>query len=95
MRRLAATTGTAAPASLRLLERLAADRGVPARVWPAAEIARRLGGGPPRLGMLVERLRQEGHQAGVGAVGTGMLRSDAPWTQILAIARHLVGATGC
>jgi tRNA (guanine26-N2/guanine27-N2)-dimethyltransferase len=95
MGRHAETSGTASPASRRLLERLTVDRGVPARVWPAAEIARRLGGGPPRLGTLVDRLRQEGHRAGVGAIGTGMLRSDAPWPEILASARHLVGTAGC
>ena len=95
MGRQAGTLGTASPASLRLLERLAADRGLPARVWPTAEIARHLGGGPPRLAALVERLRREGHRAGAGAVGTGMLRSDAPWPQILAAARHLVGTAGC
>ncbi len=95
MLRLAGPPGTTASASVRLLERLAADRGLPARVWPTAEIARHLGSGPPRLTDLVERLRQAGHRAGVGGIGAAVLRSDAPWPKILATARDLVGTAPC
>jgi tRNA (guanine26-N2/guanine27-N2)-dimethyltransferase len=95
MLRHAGTAGTTASASVRLLERLAADPGLPARVWPTAEIARRLGSGPPRLTDLVERLRQGGHRAGVGAIGAAVLRTDAPWPKILATARDLVGTAAC
>ncbi|MFM8975711.1 MAG: N2,N2-dimethylguanosine tRNA methyltransferase [Vulcanococcus sp.] len=71
------------PASLRLLERLEADPGRVARCWPTAEIARRLGVGPPRLQVLVDRLRQGGHGAWSSGVMAGQLRSDAPWTAVL------------
>ncbi|MEB3263628.1 MAG: N2,N2-dimethylguanosine tRNA methyltransferase [Synechococcus sp.] len=71
------------PASLRLLERLEADPGRVARCWPTAEIARRLGLGPPRLEALVERLRQGGHGAWSSGVMAGQLRTDAPWAEVL------------
>ncbi len=66
------------PATLRLLARLEADPGGVARCWPTAEIARRLGVGPPRLEVLVERLRGAGHGAWSSGVMAGQLRSDAP-----------------
>ena len=83
-----------APASLggpaaRLLERLAADPGLPARVWPTALVARHLGGGPPPLRTLVEALREQGYGAHVSAVMAGQLRTDAPWPELLALARRL------
>ncbi len=78
---------TLAPASRRLLGRLRADEGEPARCWPVAEIARRLGHGPPPLGWLVEQLRAAGWRAAASGVMPGQLRSDAPWPQILATAR--------
>jgi len=83
-----------APASLggpaaRLLERLAADPGLPARVWPTALVARHLGGGPPPLRTLVEALREQGYRAHVSAVMAGQLRTDAPWPELLALARRL------
>lgn len=76
-------------ASRRLLARLGADPGLPARSWPMAEIGRRLGAGPPPLRGLVEALRAEGHAARVSGVMEGQLRSDAPWPRILATARRL------
>jgi tRNA (guanine26-N2/guanine27-N2)-dimethyltransferase len=75
-----------APQGRRLLERLAADPGEPARCWPTAWIARALGQGPPPLERLVGDLRAAGWQAGVSGVMAGQLRSDAPWPLILATA---------
>jgi len=74
----------------RLLAALLADPGEPARCWPLAAIARRLGGGPPRLADLVAVLRGEGFQACASGVRAGELRSDAPWTVIL---RHAAALT--
>jgi tRNA (guanine26-N2/guanine27-N2)-dimethyltransferase len=70
----------------RLLARLSGDAGVPARVWPMAEIARRLGGGPPKLAVLCDALAADGWQAGASAVMAGQLRTDAPWPRLLALA---------
>ena len=82
-------------AGARLLARLAADPGVPARCWPTAVIARRLGCGPPPLVDLVSALRAEGWLALVSGVMPAQFRSDAPWAVILEIAGQLVvKATG-
>ena len=75
-----------APAGRRLLERLAADPGEPARCWPTATIARALGQGPPPLERLVHDLRAAGWRAAASGVMAGQLRSDAPWPLILATA---------
>ncbi len=75
----------------RLLARLAGDAGVPARVWPMAEIARRLGGGPPKLAVLCDALAADGWQAGASAVMAGQLRTDAPWPRLLALAGQRSG----
>jgi tRNA (guanine26-N2/guanine27-N2)-dimethyltransferase len=75
-----------APESRRLLERLAADSGEPARCWPTAWIGRALGQGPPPLEPLVAGLRAAGWRAGASGVMAGQLRSDAPWPLILATA---------
>ena len=75
----------------RLLARLRADLGVPARCWPTDLIARRLGGGPPRLGDLVEALRAAGYGASASGVMAAQVRSDAPWSALLEIARRLTG----
>ncbi len=80
---------TLSPAAASLLDRLTADPGLPARVWPTALIARQLGQGPPPLRALVAALRAEGHQAGVSGVMAGQLRSDAPWSVVLSAARAL------
>jgi tRNA (guanine26-N2/guanine27-N2)-dimethyltransferase len=81
---------TLAPESQRLLERLAADPGEPARCWPTDWIGRALGQGPPPLERLVDDLRAAGWRAGASGVMAGQLRSDAPWPLILATA----GAAG-
>nr|WP_315858719.1 N2,N2-dimethylguanosine tRNA methyltransferase [Cyanobium sp. CH-040] len=82
-----------AAASRRLLAALHADPGLPARCWPLAEIARRMGrGGPPKLTALVEALRRLGHGAWASGVMAGQLRSDAPWPLILELAARLGGA---
>jgi tRNA (guanine26-N2/guanine27-N2)-dimethyltransferase len=73
----------------RLLARLAADPGLPACCWPTAEIARRLGGGPPPLAALMAALRAEGWIGLASGVMPGQFRSDAPWAEILQIARRL------
>jgi tRNA (guanine26-N2/guanine27-N2)-dimethyltransferase len=76
-------------AGARLLARLAADPGAPACCWPTAEIARRLGCGPPPLAELVAGLRTQGWEALASGVMPGQFRSDAPWPVILQIARQL------
>lgn len=83
---------TLSPAGKRLLARLTADPGVPARCWPTALIARRLGTGPPPLASMVEQLRREGFASFASGIMPSQLRSDAPWTEILEVARGLVGA---
>ncbi len=93
-----AEQAAAAPRSLsraggRLLAALRADPAPVARSWPLAEIARRLGsGGPPRLALLVQALQAAGHGAWASGVMAGQLRTDAPWPQILELARHLRAA---
>ncbi|MEX0588016.1 MAG: N2,N2-dimethylguanosine tRNA methyltransferase [Cyanobium sp.] len=74
----------------RLLARLAADPGIPACCWPTAEIARRLGCGPPPLAELLAALRAEGWVALASGVMPAQFRSDAPWAEILRITRQLV-----
>ncbi len=86
-----------APASLgragaRLLEALRSDPGEPARCWPLAELARRLGGGPPPLQVLVEALRADGWSACPSGVMAGQLRSDAPWPRVLELAAGITAA---
>ncbi|MFN9623378.1 MAG: N2,N2-dimethylguanosine tRNA methyltransferase [Cyanobacteriota bacterium] len=76
-----------------LLARLRGDTGWPARSWPNALLARQLGSAPPSLKRLVARLRQEGFHAASSGVMPGQLRSDAPWTTILALAADLVGGS--
>lgn len=88
-RQAALTPCSLAGPGARLLARLAADPGEPARVWPTALIAHQLALGPPPLRSLVEALRQRGHRAAVSAVMAGQLRSDAPWPAVLAAARSL------
>ena len=77
------------PAGARLLAKLRSDDGCPARCWPLAELAKRLGGGPPALVPLVEALRQQGWSAQASAVMPAQLRSDAPWDRLLAVAAHV------
>ncbi|MEB3265568.1 MAG: N2,N2-dimethylguanosine tRNA methyltransferase [Cyanobacteriota bacterium] len=83
-----------AMASRRLLARLAADPGAPARCWPTALMARHLGSGPPPLTPLVDALRRRGYGAWVSGVMDGQLRSDAPWPELLATAGGLAGHNG-
>jgi tRNA (guanine26-N2/guanine27-N2)-dimethyltransferase len=85
----AAADSSLAKASRRLLETLLRDPGLPARCWPTAELARRLGGGPPACGRLVEQLRAEGLAASVSGVMAGQFRSDAPWPRILEVAARV------
>ena len=76
----------------RLLQRLRADPGVTPRCWPVAEIARRLGQGPPSQADLVAALTAEGFATAVSGVMPGQLRCEAPWPLILATARRLGAA---
>jgi len=75
-----------------LLERLRLDPGLPARCWPTAEIARRLGCGPPPLQALVTALEAQGWSSGASGVMAGCVRSTAPWPAILATAAELAAA---
>ena len=86
-RQALASPATLALPSARLLASLQSDPGEPARCWPLAEIARHLGGGPPRLERLQVALRLAGYRAGASGVMPAQIRSDAPWRELLAIAR--------
>ncbi len=70
----------------RLLTQLQADPAAVARCWPTAEIAKRLGGGPPRLQVLLRAVRSEGWQAWPSGVMAGQIRTDAPWPLLLELA---------
>lgn len=83
-----APPGSVARTTSRLLEQLQADPAPVARCWPTADIARRLGGGPPRLEVLVEAVRAEGWQAWPSGVMAGQIRTDAPWPFLLELARR-------
>lgn len=52
-------------------------------------IARRLGSGPPRLQELMAALRDDGWEARASAVMAAQVRSDAPWSRLLELARSL------
>nr|WP_254939396.1 N2,N2-dimethylguanosine tRNA methyltransferase [Cyanobium sp. Morenito 9A2] len=71
----------------RLLAALSTDPGLPPRCWPLAEIARRLGRGPPRLAALLAALRADGWQACSSAVMAAQVRTDAPWPRLLELAQ--------
>ena len=76
--------GQIAGSTSRLLQRLAADPGIPPTVWPTAELAKRLGGGgPPRLDDLVQALRCKGHRAFASGVMAGQVRTDALLPELL------------
>ena len=76
-------------ASRRLLAKLLADPGVPARCWPTAELGRRLGGGPPATDALLQALEAEGFTALRSGVMDGLFRCNAPWTRVLELAAAL------
>jgi tRNA (guanine26-N2/guanine27-N2)-dimethyltransferase len=75
--------------SRRLLAKLLADPGVPARCWPTAELGRRLGGGPPATDALLQALEAEGFTALRSGVMDGLFRCNAPWTRVLELAAAL------
>ena len=81
--------GCVARSSERLLARLLADPGRPARCWPSAELGRRLGGGPPATQALVQALEAEGYTALRSGVMDGMFRCNAPWPRVLELAAAL------
>ena len=84
-----ASSASLSPAGARLLAQLRRDDGLPARCWPLAELAKRLGGGPPPVGALVEALRLQGWSAQASGVMAAQLRSDAPWERLLQVAAHV------
>ena len=53
-------------------------------------MGRHLGQGPPPLAQLVAALRAEGFTTAASGVMAGQLRSEAPWSVIVATARGLV-----
>jgi tRNA (guanine26-N2/guanine27-N2)-dimethyltransferase len=75
--------------SSNLLAKLLADPGVPACCWPTAELARRLGGGPPSTHALLAALQAEGYTALRSGVMAGQFRSNAPWSRVIALASAL------
>ncbi|MFM7436066.1 MAG: N2,N2-dimethylguanosine tRNA methyltransferase, partial [Vulcanococcus sp.] len=81
--------GAVAPASLRLLRRLLADPGLPVRCWPVAELARRLGGGPPATEALLMAMRAEGFTALRSGVMEASFRCNAPWPRVMELAAAL------
>lgn len=93
-----AAQAIASPLSLavegaRLLDRLQSDPGLPSTCWPTALIARHLGMGPPRLAELVQALRDAGHTAHASGVMAAQVRTDASWTDLVALARQLSHST--
>ncbi|MCS5705945.1 N2,N2-dimethylguanosine tRNA methyltransferase [Synechococcus sp. FGCU-3] len=89
---LAAMASTPAPeesvarSTTRLLVQLQGDPAPVARCWPTAELAKRLGAGPPRLEALVAAVCRAGWQAWPSGVMAGQIRSDAPWPLLLQLA---------
>ena len=75
--------------SRRLLQALHDDPGLPVRCWPAAELARRLAGGPPATEALLTALRAEGYVALRSGVMAGQFRCNAPWPRLLELAAAL------
>jgi tRNA (guanine26-N2/guanine27-N2)-dimethyltransferase len=75
--------------SCRLLAKLLADPGVPARCWPTAELGRRLGCGPPATDALLQALESEGFMALRSGVMDGLFRCNAPWRRVLELAAAL------
>jgi tRNA (guanine26-N2/guanine27-N2)-dimethyltransferase len=82
-------SGSIGRSSERLLARLLADPGVPARCWPSAELGRRLGGGPPATQALLAALEAEGYTALRSGVMDGLFRCNAPWPRVLELAAAL------
>jgi len=82
-------SGSVGRPSERLLARLLADPGVPARCWPSAELGRRLGGGPPPTQALLAALDAEGYTALRSGVMDGLFRCNAPWPRVLELAAAL------
>jgi tRNA (guanine26-N2/guanine27-N2)-dimethyltransferase len=78
-----------APASRRLLEGLRADDGLPVSCWPLDVLAKRLGGGPPRLDALIDGLRSEGYEAKRSGVMSAQFRCNAPFRRVVELASAL------
>ena len=69
--------------SLRLLQRLSADDGLPPEASDVADLARQLGGGPPPLESLLQGLRQRGWCAQASGIAPGQFRTNAPWDEVV------------
>ena len=81
--------GSVGRTSERLLARLLADPGVPARCWSSSELGRRLSGGPPATQALLKALEAEGYTALRSGVMDGLFRCNAPWPRVLELAAAL------
>lgn len=84
----------AEPATLRALERMAADQGLPPLCWSLGEVARRISSGPPALAALLDRLRTSGYRAVRSAITPSQFRTDAPWQEVLRSARSCAACKG-
>ena len=78
-----------ASASRRLLEGLRVDDGLPVSCWPVDALAKRLGGGPPRLDALIACLRAEGFSAQRSGVMSAQFRCNAPFSRVVELASAL------
>ena len=79
-----------ATSTATLIQRLQADPGLLARVWPTDELSRRLGmDGPPRVADLVKTLRRAGHRAWPSALMAGQVRTDADFPELLQLCSGL------
>ena len=77
-----------AGATQRLIRRLRADSGFPARVWSTAELAHRLGlRGPPPVAEMVQALRNAGQSASASGVMGGQIRTNADLQLLLQLCR--------
>jgi len=72
------------PSCARLLERAAAEAGMPACYYTVDEVASRARSSPPRLARLIERLRRAGHGASPTSLDPTGFRTTAPMPEILA-----------
>ncbi len=92
LRRLSDASVPVAGATGRLLHRLLADSGSPARVWSTAELASRLGlSGPPSVSALVQALRDAGQLASVSGVMGGQIRTNADLQMLLQLCSAVGG----
>ncbi len=76
--------------SLRLLQKLSADEGLPVFCWSTAELSRRLSlQEMPTVSALVKALQLDGYQASPSGVMPGQIRTDASIAELLSICRGI------